>query len=76
VSRERREPWPFFPEKCRSNHPWRPGTVTIYWEPCDCPAAQSARGGHIVVQCQVAGCYERWMRPLHRWTFVQEPNYR
>jgi hypothetical protein len=76
VSQSRREPWPFFPESCRSNHPWLPDTVKIYWDPCDCPAARNARGGHIVVMCRVPGCYERWMRPLHRYTLEQEPNYR
>jgi len=40
---------PLIPEQCRSRHPWAPGLVTINWEPCDCPPALKARGGHIVV---------------------------
>ena len=74
MSQNRREPWPFFPEECRSHHPWRPGTVTIFWDPCDCPAAQRARGGHIIVMCRA--CYERWMRPLHQYTLRYDNNYR
>lgn len=40
-----------WPAECRSHHPWQPGTVTITWEPCDCPAARESRGGHIKVRC-------------------------
>jgi hypothetical protein len=57
--------WPGFPEECRSHHPWRPGTVIITWEPCDCPAAQAARGGHIKVACDVPTCAEVWLAPRH-----------
>jgi hypothetical protein len=41
-------PWP---AECRPHHPWRPETATVTWEPCDCPAARAARGGHITVRC-------------------------
>jgi hypothetical protein len=62
---ERQAAWPGFPEQCRSRHPWRPGTVTVSWEPCDCPAAQAARGGHIEVACDAPGCQELWQKPRH-----------
>ena len=74
VSQTSREPWPFFPEQCRSHHPWIPGNVRIYWDACDCPAAQKARGGHIVVMCNI--CLESWMRPLHQYTLSYGTNYR
>ena len=60
--------WLPFPEACRSHHPWRPGTVTISWEPCDCEAARAARGGHLKVACNAPGCHELWWAPLHRPT--------
>ena len=41
-------------------------TVTVTWEPCDCPAAQAARGGHVKVRCNTPGCVETWWSPLHR----------
>jgi hypothetical protein len=56
---------PDFPEECRSHHPWRPGTVNLSWEPCDCPAAKAARGGHIKVYCGTPGCQEIWWKPRH-----------
>ena len=52
--------------ECQLHHPWRPGTVTITWEPCDCPPAQAARGGHIKVSCNAPRCGETWWSPLHR----------
>jgi hypothetical protein len=58
--------WPGFPLECRSHHDWRPGTVTITWEPCGCSAAQRARGGHIKVACNAPGCRELWWRPRHQ----------
>jgi hypothetical protein len=48
----------------------------VDWNPCDCPAARNARGGHLLVRCRVTGCYDTWMRPLHQYTFDQQPNYR
>ncbi len=48
-------PWP---AECRLHHLWRPGAVTITWEPCDCPAARAARGGHLEVRCNAPGCEE------------------
>jgi len=57
---------PLIPEQCRSRHPWAPGLVTIDWEPCDCPPALKARGGHIVVRCGKPGCPETWLAPLHK----------
>jgi hypothetical protein len=45
-----------WPAECRLHHPWKPGTVTITWEPCDCPAAQAARDGHVKVRCNTPGC--------------------
>jgi len=54
-----------WPAECRLHHPWRPGTVTITWEPCDCPAARNARGGHVKVRCNVPRCGETWWSPLH-----------
>jgi len=74
MNQKTREPWPFFPEECRSHHPWRPGTVVICWDPCDCPAARNARGGHITVQCRK--CLERRMRPLHQYTLELPSGYR
>jgi len=68
-----------FPEQCRMRHPWRPGTVTLTWEPCECEAAQSARGGHIKVSCAAPGCAEVWWSPLHRPIGVlghHRPGYR
>jgi hypothetical protein len=40
--------------------------VTIDWEPCDCPPARKARGGHITVRCGQPGCEETWLSPLHK----------
>jgi hypothetical protein len=65
MTQERRPDWPGFPEECRSHHPWKPGTVAITWEPCDCPAAQAARGGHVEVACGMHGCREVWQKPKH-----------
>jgi hypothetical protein len=48
------------------HHSWLPGTVVITWEPCDCPPARRARGGHLKVRCGTAGCEETWWSPLHR----------
>ena len=48
------------------HHRWGPGLVTIDWEPCTCPLAQAARGGHITVRCLYPGCEEKWLAPLHR----------
>jgi hypothetical protein len=62
---ERHSQWPGFPEECRSHHPWQPGTVRVTWEPCDCPAAGAARGGHIKVACGMPGCQEIWWKPRH-----------
>jgi hypothetical protein len=53
------------PLACRLHHPWRPGTVAVSWEPCDCAAAQAARGGHIRVACGAVGCSEVWWSPRH-----------
>lgn len=58
--------WPGFPHECRSHHPWQPGSVTITWEPCDCPASRGARGGHIKVACNEPGCTEVWWAPRHQ----------
>lgn len=55
-----------WPAECRAHHPWRPGTVTITWEPCDCPAAREARGGHVKVKCNAPRCEETWWALLHR----------
>jgi hypothetical protein len=41
---------PVIPERCRLNHPWGPGLVTIEWLECECPAAEFARGGHITAR--------------------------
>jgi hypothetical protein len=57
---------PPIPEQCRARHPWGPGLVTIDWEPCDCPPARKARGGHLTVRCGQAGCEETWLAPLHK----------
>jgi hypothetical protein len=57
---------PGFPVACRARHPWLPGTVAITWEPCDCPAARQARGGHLKVACGEPGCTEVWWSPRHR----------
>ena len=57
--------WPGFPGQCRAHHPWRPGTVRISWEPCDCPPAREFRGGHITIECGAPGCREVWQRPRH-----------
>jgi hypothetical protein len=54
------------PVACRLHHPWRPGTVTVSWEPCECAAAQAARGGHIRVACRAPGCSEVWWSPRHQ----------
>jgi hypothetical protein len=54
------------PLACRARHPWLPGTVTITWEPCSCPPAQTARGGHLKVACDEPGCTELWWSPRHR----------
>jgi len=56
-------PWP---AECRLHHPWQPGTVTLTWEPCDCPAARAARGGHVKVRCNAERCEETWWSPLHK----------
>jgi hypothetical protein len=56
-------PWPL---ECRLHHPWRPDTVTVAWEPCDCPPARAARNGHLTVRCNYPRCQEEWMMPLHR----------
>jgi hypothetical protein len=56
-------PWP---AECRLHHPWRAGTVTVTWEPCDCPPARAARGGHLTVRCDIPRCGETWLMPLHR----------
>jgi len=58
-----RVPWP---AECRLHHPWLPGTVTITWEPCDCPPARAARDGHLMVSCNAPRCQETWCSPLHR----------
>jgi len=51
------------------HHPWGPGTAEITWEACECPPAQSARGGHIVVRCLATlasvPCTEEWKAPRH-----------
>jgi hypothetical protein len=39
--------------------------VNLSWEPCDCPAAKAARGGHIKVYCGTPGCQEIWWKPRH-----------
>jgi hypothetical protein len=54
------------PLECRAHHPWRPGTVTITWEPCGCPPARAARGGHLKVACDEPGRSEVWWSPRHR----------
>ncbi|MGO9294892.1 MAG: hypothetical protein ACLP52_13625 [Streptosporangiaceae bacterium] len=56
-------PWP---AECRLHHPWQPGTVTLTWDPCDCPAAWAARGGHVKVRCNAERCEETWWFPLHK----------
>jgi hypothetical protein len=65
MTQERRPDWPGFPEECRSHDAWQPGTVAISWKPCDCPAAQAARSGHIEVACGMHGCREVWQKPRH-----------
>jgi hypothetical protein len=46
--------------------------VRITWEPCDCPPAQAARGGHITIRCLAAfgidhgQCLEEWKAPSHQ----------
>ncbi|HEV2243335.1 MAG TPA: hypothetical protein VGR98_19985 [Streptosporangiaceae bacterium] len=55
-----------WPAECRLHHPWKPGTVTVTWEPCECPAARAARGGHVKVRCKARGCVETWWSPVHR----------
>lgn len=65
VAQEREPVWLGFPMECRNHHPWGPRTVTVSWEPCDCPAARRARGGHIKVVCNAPGCPEIWLRPKH-----------
>jgi hypothetical protein len=61
---------PVIPEECRIHHPWDPGLLWIDWEPFDCPPAQAARGGHIVVRCLgqivIGQCLEKWMAPMHQ----------
>jgi hypothetical protein len=61
---------PVLPEQCRLHHPWGPGLVDLSWEPCDCPPALAARGGHITVRCRAefghGRCPEEWMAPLHK----------
>lgn len=59
--------------ECRSHHPWRPDTVIVSWEPCGCPPAMRARGGHLVVQCLGTGCPERWTLPLCKPALLVEP---
>ena len=61
------------PEQCRLGHPWGPGLVSMSWEPCDCPAAEPARGGHITVRCLAEfgligdrRCPEEWLAPRHQ----------
>ncbi len=54
----------FWPAECRLHHPWKPGTVTITWEPCDCPPARAARDGHVKVKCNAPRCEETWWSPL------------
>jgi hypothetical protein len=66
VEQDKQSDWLAFPLECRAHHPWRPGTVTISWEPCGCPPAQAARGGHLKVACGEPGCTEVWWRPRHR----------
>jgi hypothetical protein len=63
-------PWPL---EFRSHHPWRPDTVTVTWEPCDCPSAKAARGGHVTVRCQNRKCPETWLMPLHKPAPLIEP---
>ncbi len=46
MSQERQAMAASIPAACRLHHPWRPGTVMLSWESCDCAAAQAARGGH------------------------------
>ena len=57
-------PWPGFPDQCRSSHPWGPGTVSVSWQPCGCPAAKAARGGYAVRGSP--NCAEVWQRPMHQ----------
>jgi hypothetical protein len=66
VSQSKSTIWSSIPAECRLRHPWRPGTITISWEACECEAAQRARGGHIKVACATAGCTEVWLSPRHR----------
>jgi hypothetical protein len=71
--------WSFIPLQCRLHHPWRPGTVTITWDPCECEPAQAARGGHVKVTCGSPRCTEVWCAPLHRPIGVighHRPGYR
>jgi hypothetical protein len=71
--------WSFIPLQCRLHHPWRPGTVTITWDPCECEPAQAARGGHVKVTCGSPRCSEVWSAPLHRPIGVighHRPGYR
>lgn len=61
---------PVIPDQCRLRHPWGPGLVQITWESCDCPPAQTARGGHITVRCLASfadgRCPEEWKAPRHK----------
>jgi len=61
---------PVIPEGCRLRHEWGPGLVEIAWEPCDCPPALAARGGHMAVRCLArfgeGRCPGEWLAPLHR----------
>jgi hypothetical protein len=66
VSQSKSAIWSSIPAECRLHHPWRPGTVTVSWEACECEPAQGARGGHIKVACGAAGCTEVWLSPRHR----------
>lgn len=66
VSQSKSTIWSSIPAECRLRHPWRPGTVMISWEPCECEPAQHARGGHIKVACAAASCTEVWLSPRHR----------
>jgi len=71
--------WSCIPLQCRLGHPWRPGTVTISWDPCECGPAQAARGGHVRVTCGAPRCSEVWCAPLHKPIGVighHRPGYR
>jgi hypothetical protein len=61
---------PVIPEQCRLGHPWGPGLVDMSWEPCDCPAAETGRGGHITIRCLASfgdgQCPEEWNAPSHQ----------